>query len=150
MKKSSSMKSLIPTIKRNVGFMVMVIPVPHLQINRLLEILEVEPKVFLIDLINYFLYDKYDKNKCSFVPTIMEVPTHSFVEGASLTSEMSRMSKIILDWITYVDLSEFEEVIRTEHIPFVKNHLTIRPIDAFLSKSYVIVEFEVSGHEAVG
>lgn len=130
--------------------MVLVMPVHHTQVYRMVELLDVPTKTFLIDLVNYFLDNIDGKAINPFVSTIMEIPSHLLIEGTPIDKELDRMLAVIMDWIDRVDLSEINASLVSEHESMSKNRLKIKPTDAFLAQSYVVVEFEVSAYEADG
>lgn len=151
MSSQKTMKDLIQKIKRRggVGYMVVVIPVPYVQIQRLIEILEFDDeRVFLVDLTWYLLNKHSVENP--FIKTMMEIPNRIFTEGVPYQKEFERILEVILDWVERVDLKEFEEILEFEQRSIRKHQLQIKPTDAFLAQSCAVVEFEVSADEDAG
>lgn len=148
MKKKMSMRTIRKKIEAcETQFFTMVVSIPNKSLTQIIDQLEVSDNTFGIDLVLHTVGlnggHTYNDDDLPYINTLHEIPSHLLKEGASITEEMKRMQRVILDWMGNTDLNELKTALRSTVADFLQYEMMLEPVEVRINDNYMIIEFEV-------
>lgn len=123
-----------------VAYLHVLLPSPENSISRMLDNLDVHEETFLKDIVHYVMYP----DDSPFIKTVMEVPSHVFVDGPDQTEQLRGLAYTIKNWYDGVDFSELEAIVSELMAEAISVNVALDVVSAKMKQSYLIVEFSLT------
>lgn len=118
------------------SYMYIALPMPIVDIRRMLDNIDISEETFTMDIIRYIIDPEYGP----FTDSLMEVPSHVFVEGISPEEQVEGVLYTLTKWFSNIDFSEVKALIQEIMADAKVSGVDISPVSVKNLNSCTILE----------